>query len=150
MHRIRKSVPHDRSVPYRRPIVSALLFCYLHYLSLVVVAAALVLVVARQDPLSAQVLAAAVLFTGLTWFIAFFKRRGARCPLCKGTPFLDSGALVSPKAARVFPLNFGQTAILSSLFSQRFRCMYCGTRYDLLKTPSSQLRQTNSYYEDEP
>ncbi len=146
-NRIRRNVPAERSVPFKRPFVSALFLTYLHYLSMVSIAAALFLVVARHDVFSSRVLAATVAMVGITWLLSFLKRRNARCPLCKGTPFLDSGALVSSKATRFFPLNYGTTAIFSCLFRQRFRCMYCGTRFDLLKTPSSQHRQV--YYEDD-
>lgn len=128
------SVPSRvRSLRYRRPFASALFFTAVHYLSLVAVAAAIFLLLVRLDTLAAQFLAGAVGLSGLTWLIAFFKRRSARCPLCKGTPFLDTRALTHRKAVRIFPLNFGTTAIVSCLFTQRFRCMYCGSRYDLLK-----------------
>jgi len=81
--------------------------------------------------------AGAIVGAGLSWVLCFLKRRSARCPLCKGTPFLDTGALTHRKASRLFPLNHGTSAVLSTLFTQRFRCMYCGTRYDLLKRHSS-------------
>ena len=144
---IRRTIPTIRSVPFKRPFVSALFASYLHYLSLVTIVAALCLVLARRDIFSSRVLAGSVTFVGFTWLMSFFKRRNARCPLCKGTPFLDSGALVSSKAVRFYPLNHGTTAVLSCLFGQRFRCMYCGTRFDLLKTPGSQQPQ-HTYYED--
>ena len=67
-------------------------------------------------------------------------RRSARCPLCKGTPYLNTGALTHRNATRLFPLNHGTSALLSSLITQRFRCMYCGTRFDLLKRRSSRLQ----------
>jgi hypothetical protein len=132
-------IPHDRSVPYKRPFVSALLFICAHYLSLVAVAAAAFLVVLREDDFAVHLLAGAAGLAGVTWLVAFLKRRGTRCPLCKGTPFLDSGALTHRRAFRLFPLNYGTTAILSCIFFQRFRCMYCGNRYDLLK-PSPRAR----------
>ena len=65
------------------------------------------------------------------------RRRSARCPLCKGSPLYDSGAVKHAKAHRMRPLNHGATAVLSILFLNRFRCMYCGTPYDMLKAPST-------------
>jgi hypothetical protein len=72
----------------------------------------------------------------LLWIIAFFKRRAAHCPLCKGTPLLNSGARPHAKARRFYPFNHGMTATLSIIATQRFCCMYCGSDFDLLKTPS--------------
>ena len=133
-----------RSLPHRRPFISALFFASLHYLSLVAVAAGLVLFLVRGDTFAAFFLAGAVGASGLTWLIAFLKRRAARCPLCKGTPLLDTGALTHRKAVRLLPLNYGTTAILSGLFTQRFRCMYCASRYDLLKLNARER------YQDQP
>jgi transposase-like protein len=54
------------------------------------------------------------------------------CPLCKGTPLVETGARLHERANGC-PLTHGTSTILSILFLQRFRCMYCGTDYDLLK-----------------
>ena len=53
------------------------------------------------------------MFSAIMWLIAFFKRRAAYCPLCKGTPLINSGALPHSRARRLFPLNHGVTATLS-------------------------------------
>lgn len=124
-------------MPHKRPFVSALALTSLHYLSLVGIATSVVLLSMRQDALAAWLVAGAVAAAGITWLTALLKRRSARCPLCKGTPFLNSGALTHRKASRVFPFNHGTTAVIAGLFTQRFSCMYCGTRYDLLKQPSN-------------
>ena len=71
-----------------------------------------------------------------TWLISYLRRRSARCPLCKGSPLLESGAVKHAKAYRLRPFNHGATAVLGILFLNRFRCMYCGTPYDLLKRSS--------------
>ena len=128
----------DRSVPHKRQFAMALVLSAFHYLSLVGLLAGVILFILRQDKLAAMVLGGAAGFCGLTWVMAFLKRRSARCPLCKGTPYLNTGALVHRKATRLFPLNHGVSAVVSSLFTQRFRCMYCGTRFDLLKPVSRQ------------
>lgn len=129
----------DRSVPHKRPFAIALVLAALHYLSLVATAAAMFMFILRGDGLSAKLLAGTVILSTFTWVLSFLKRRTARCPLCKGTPYLESGAETHRKATRIFPLNHGTSAIVSSLFTQRFRCMFCGTRYDLLK-PSTKRR----------
>jgi hypothetical protein len=73
----------------------------------------------------------------VSWLVSFLRRRSARCPLCKGSPLLDSGAVKHAKAYRLPPLGYAATAVLGILFLSRFRCMYCGTPYDLLKRSSS-------------
>lgn len=130
----------DRSIPHKRSFAIALFLSAFHYLSLVALLAGGMLFLLRQDQLAAVVLAAAAGLCALTWVLAFLKRRSARCPLCKGTPYLNTGALVHRKATRIFPLNHGTSAIISSLFTLRFRCMFCGTRFDLLKAPSRHRR----------
>jgi hypothetical protein len=134
------TVARDRSVPHKRPFALALLATGVHYLALLVLLGAVLLFVIRRDLPGAQVLGAAAAFCGLSWVIAFMKRRAARCPLCKGTPYLDTGARTHRKATRIPPFNHGTSAVLSSLFTQRFRCMFCGSRYDLLKPSSSRRR----------
>jgi hypothetical protein len=68
-----------------------------------------------------------------SWILGYFKRRAAMCPLCNGTPLLVSGALPHVKAVRIPPFNHGVSAVLSLVFTQRFTCMYCGCRFDMLK-----------------
>lgn len=131
----------DRSVPHKRPLIKMLLLVAMHYLTLVGLAAALILLALREDALSAKLVGGALGAAGISWVWCFMKRRNVRCPLCRGTPFLNTGARTHRKATRLFPLNHGSTAMLSSLFTQRFRCMYCGTRYDLLKRHSSRHSQ---------
>ena len=75
-------------------------------------------------------------FSALMWLVAYFKRRSAHCPLCKGTPLLNTGARTHMRARRLFPFSHGVTATFSILAVQRFRCMYCGSDYDLLKPRS--------------
>jgi len=126
-------------VPHKRAFITTLILAALHYLSLVALAAAIVLFILREDGLAARMVAGAIGCAGISWVLCYLKRRSARCPLCKGTPFLNTGALTHRKATRLFPLNHGSSAVLSSLFTQRFRCMYCGTRFDLLKRHSNRL-----------
>lgn len=69
----------------------------------------------------------------VSWLFGFYSRKRASCPLCKGTPLLDTGASPHQKAVRFFPLNYGTTNLIRSFFTQRFRCQFCGTPFDYLK-----------------
>jgi hypothetical protein len=90
----------------------------------------------NPNPMALKVILSGIGFSIVMWIIAFFKRRDAHCPLCKGTPLINSGALPHSKARRLYPLNHGMSATLSIIATQRFCCMYCGSDFDLLKTPS--------------
>jgi DNA-directed RNA polymerase subunit RPC12/RpoP len=76
--------------------------------------------------------------TILTLIVSHYKRRVVRCPLCIGTPLINTGALTHKRSRKFGPLSEGQCSILSIAMTQKFRCMYCGTRYDLLKIPRRQ------------
>ena len=111
----------------------------IHYFGIISTATAFVCCLMEPSPLASQFVVGGMIFSALSWLIAFFKRRAAHCPLCKGTPLVNSGALTHAKAVRIFPFNHGVTAIFSIIASQKFRCMYCGSDYDLLKPPSHLL-----------
>jgi hypothetical protein len=87
------------------------------------------------------VIIAGISISLLTFIIAFIKRRSARCPLCKGTPLLNTGAQTHQNAEMFSPFNHGYTAVLSILLTQKVCCMYCGTKYDLLKTSGKKNRR---------
>lgn len=131
----RSRVTRMRSVPNRHLVLNAVFYSAIHYLGIVASVAAIVWFFIKPSPLATQIIIASLIFSGVTWFIAFLKRRNTRCPLCRGTPLINSGALAHQKAVRWFPLNHGTTCILSIIFTHRFRCMYCGTPFDMLKTP---------------
>ena len=116
----------------------AAFFLAVHYFGLITTATAFVLFFIEPSQLATKVIVGGLAFSGVTWLIAFFKRRSAHCPLCKGTPLINSGALAHSRATRLYPLNHGVSATLSILATQTFRCMYCGSDFDLLKTPSYQ------------
>jgi DNA-directed RNA polymerase subunit RPC12/RpoP len=115
----------------------------LHYLGLVATAAALGGFFLRPSPLASRLLVAGLVFSAITWLISYFKRRAVHCPLCKGTPLINSGAMPHARARRLLPLNHGVSAVLSIMASQKFRCMYCGTDYDLLKPRTRTLPGVN-------
>ncbi len=135
-------VTRARSIHNKQPFTTAVFFTLLHYLCLISLVTCLVLLIAGSTkqamvlPLVASLIASLV-----TWLIAFVRRRSARCPLCKGSPLIESGAVKHTKAYRLRPLNHGTTAVFGILFLNRFRCMYCGTPYDLLKRSSTARNQ---------
>lgn len=126
-----------RSVPYRRPYVIAVLSTLAFWLSLaafLTAGATFFLVPVEMRRTAAYLIAAMLPVCGLLWTVSYFKRRKATCPLCKCTPFLDNLAHKHQKAFKVMPLNHGATAVCNVVLTQRWRCMYCGTPFDLLKT----------------
>jgi hypothetical protein len=137
-----------RSVPYRSCYVTGVALCLVYYLCLVGVVASLVALVRIRDPAPGIMLTTFVLLSVVFWFLSFVKRRDATCPLCKGTPLLDTQALTHRKAKRIFPLNYGTSNVLSIVLRHRFRCQFCGIPYDLLKNispprdPSPQVIQS--------
>lgn len=133
VHDDRARVPRARSVPSARPFRVAVFFASLHFLGLIATVTALVGFFIQPSLLASRLLVAGIIFSALSWLIAYFKRRGVHCPLCKGTPLVNSGALPHARARRIGPLNHGVSAVLSIMATQKFRCMYCGSDYDLLK-----------------
>ncbi|MEO5714433.1 MAG: hypothetical protein ABIT37_13175 [Luteolibacter sp.] len=111
----------------------------IHYLGLVTTVTSFVCYFIQPSVLASDFVVGGLAFSAASWLLAFFKRRAAHCPLCKGTPLVNSGAHTHAKAFRLVPFNHGITAVLSIIATQRFRCMYCGSDYDLLKPPSHLL-----------
>lgn len=136
-----------RSLPSSRPFNMAVFLSALHYLALIMTVTAFVLFFKEQSQLAVEFIISGIVFSVFTWLIAFFKRRAAHCPLCKGTPLINSGALAHSKAARIFPFNHGVSSTLTILVAQRFCCMYCGSDFDLLKIPSH-LRDKDDEYKE--
>ncbi len=126
-----------RSLPHRRPYHIAVFFTVLHYLCVVAFLSILGVFASRPSEAMLRPVLGMLVLCLATWFVAFLRRRKVRCPLCKGTPLLDSRAVAHPAARRWKPLNYGNTAVLGVLFTHRFRCMYCGTSFDLLKSAGS-------------
>lgn len=138
--RARSGEPRARSLPFRRPFIIAEVLSSLHYLSILAWLTCLVMFLINGTPLASRLIIGSIILVIVTWILAFFQRRSIRCPLCKGTPLLNSGALPHGKAFRIPPLNHGVTATLSLIFTQEYRCMYCGNLYDLLKPNSPDKR----------
>lgn len=129
-----------RSVPYRRPYVWSQIFALINYCAAVALLTAIPMFFLYPNPTSVQVVIACVIFFVVTGIISFFRRRHVICPLCKGTPLLNSRAHVHYRATRIFPLGYGTSAMLQLIFTQTFRCLYCGAKFDLLK-PKPDLKK---------
>lgn len=134
----RELVSRLRSVPHRQPFIRAVFLSVLHYMGILGTATTLAIFMVDPSPLAMRTLVAFLCFTAVSWLIAYFKRRSTHCPLCKGTPLISSGAIPHKKATRLFPFNHGVSAVFSIIATQKFRCMYCGTGFDILKEHSSQ------------
>jgi len=138
-------VSRARSIHDKRPFNRAIFFTLVHYLCGIAVLTCGVILFVHPAPMTmVKPLVASVIAFAVTWLISFLRRRSARCPLCKGSPLLDSGAAKHAKAYRLRPFNHGTTAVLGILFLNRFRCMYCGTPYDLQKPSSVERRKERS------
>jgi hypothetical protein len=122
-----------RSVPYRSPYVVAAILGLINFCGAVAILTTLPMFILRPSPLGVRILVASVIFYFVTATASFLKRRHVLCPLCKGTPLSNTRAHVHPKAFRIFPLDYGTSSMIALLFTQTFRCMYCGARFDLLK-----------------
>ncbi len=105
-------------------------------LGLIAAGTALACFVVTRNEAASSILLGSMAFTALAWFVAFLKRRSVHCPLCKGTPLMNSGARTHARSKRIPPFSHGTTAMLSILTNQTFRCMYCGSDFDLLKPPT--------------
>lgn len=125
-----------RSLHDKRPFNVAVFFAVVHYLCIIAFLTCVVILILNPVEGSVKILITSLVACVFTWLISFFRRRSVRCPLCKGSPLLDTGASKHSKAYRLPPLNHGNTAVLGILFLHRFRCMYCGTPYDMLKKTS--------------
>ncbi|RYD32110.1 MAG: hypothetical protein EOP85_22070 [Verrucomicrobiaceae bacterium] len=134
-----------RSLPSSRPFTLAVVLSAVHYLAIITTVTAFLLFFREQSQLAVKLIVGGIVTSVFTWLIAFFKRREAHCPLCKGTPLINSGARAHARASRLYPFNHGVSASFSIIATQTFRCMYCGCDFDLLKTPSH-LRE--KYYTD--
>ena len=139
-------VSRFRSVPQRQPFVQSVFLSAMHYMGILAAATTLTIFLTDPNPLATKVLIVCLAFTAVTWLLAFFKRHATHCPLCKGTPLINTGAIPHQKAKRLFPFNHGVTATLSIIATQKFCCMYCGTGFDILKPPSHLRDKDQSSY----
>lgn len=138
-HHHSPNISRFRSVPHRAVFYRAIIWTFLHFfclLSTAVVAFFFFFHRAKVDVAQyKRFFLLGVAGSVFTLIVSYYQRRSARCPLCIGTPLLNTGARAHKKSQCFGPLNQGHSAVLSIIFTQKFRCMYCGTRYDLLRTP---------------
>jgi len=128
-----------RSVPFPRPFIKAAFVSSILLLSIVGLIATVVAFFILQTQKSAFLVVASMLVTIVIWTISIFMRRSARCPLCQGTPYFNSGAHKHEKATKLPLINHGMSNVIRTLVIQTFRCMYCGQPYDLLRPVTNPL-----------
>lgn len=116
--------------------MAALGWSSLFFLSLTALFTSFLAYFITTSPVAVTFLIAFPILTIVIWSAAYLSRRKAYCPLCKGTPLLDSRASMHSRATRIFPLNYGTTNLLRMLLTRRFRCQFCGSPFDLLKVQS--------------
>ena len=129
----KSSAARARSLPHRSSFVWSTIWSSLFFIGLFASVTCFVLFFVFPSPLATKALVGSIAFSGVMWFFSFLKRRETFCPLCRGTPLMNTGARAHSRAVRIPPLNHGVTAVLSILACQKFCCMFCGTSYDLLK-----------------
>ncbi|MEM9079194.1 MAG: hypothetical protein AAGC74_00700 [Verrucomicrobiota bacterium] len=122
-----------RSIPRKASFYLAMRWAAATYLSFICCFAALGAFVIRPSTLAAYLLIALAFISLITWSISLVVRKRAACPLCKGTPFRDTGSASHERALRFYPLNYGTSNLLRALIARRFRCHFCGTPFDFLK-----------------
>lgn len=122
-----------RSLPQKGPYHASIFWLFLFYLDLLCLTITVIATLSKPNDNSFFLVAALGLLALIFWLISFNFRRSACCPLCKGTPFLDTKASKHAKAVRFFPLNYGTTNFIRAFFTQRFRCHFCGSPFDMLK-----------------
>jgi hypothetical protein len=126
-----------RSVPHRRAFYIAAIWTVLHLFCVTSMLTVMAYFFTHHKVVNHALFKnTIIIFFGLSLFtliVSFYKRRMARCPLCLGTPLMNTGALAHKRSFALRPLSHGFTAVLNIACTQKFRCMYCGTVYDLLK-----------------
>ena len=130
-----------RSVPFKRPFLIAVAITSVYYLFTLGALTALAGFIVLRTKEAAYTLIGLVAVALLIWTISPVKRRDARCPLCKGSPYLNTGAHLHEKATKLPILNHGHSNVFRTIFAQNFRCMYCGTPYDFLKPVSDPIHR---------
>ena len=108
----------------------------LNYCAFIAVLTMILLLLVNPSMTMIKTVVTTIVIFAFTALASFLSRRSAFCPLCKGMPLAHTKARVHTKALRIYPLSHSTSAMLSLLFTQTFRCIYCGSRFDLLKKRS--------------
>lgn len=122
-----------RPLPFQRHFLRSIYYSAVVFILATTAATMVYCYCQSPSPEGVKPIVAVMVLTFVCWLVGFFNRKKASCPLCKGTPLLDTGASPHQKAVRIFPLNCGTTNLLRSFFTRRFRCQFCGTPFDYLK-----------------
>ena len=122
-----------RSLPHKHHYRISLWWAALFYTLVLCIVAAGIGFALEDNQDNAFLLIGLVFAAIIIWPLGYLSRKKATCPLCKGTPLLDSRASKHEKAVRFFPFNYGTTNILKAIIARRLRCHFCGTPFDLLK-----------------
>ena len=139
----KRSSDHYRSLPHKWPYIEAAFLALVSYLAMLAIITLGIIMIGTKSEKVTHGFIAAVAVLVISWLLGYFRRMAIKCPLCKGTPLLDSSASRHTKAFRVPPFNYGTTAQFSVLLSHRFRCMYCGTGFDLTRKSSNVRERSN-------
>ena len=134
-----------RSLPHKYHYHTSFWWAALFYTNVLCIIAAGIGFFLNDSQNNAFLLIGLVFLAILVWPLGYLSRRKATCPLCKGTPLLDSRASKHEKAVRIFPFNYGTTNILKAIVARRLRCHFCGTPFDLLKTNLSAKNDHPAY-----
>lgn len=145
---------HPRSIAHSGVFYIAIVWFLLHLICLLLTLAIFALYIFEPENSYLKnyrphvVILSSVATSLITFIIAYIKRRSARCPLCKGTPLVNTWARPHSNAFSIPPLNHGYTAMLSITLTQKFCCMYCGTKFDLLKPTGQKRRRSSTAMDD--
>lgn len=134
-----------RSLPHKHHYWVSFCWASLFYLLLLAILTAGIGFALNDSQFNAFLLIGLIFAAIPVWALGFLARKKATCPLCKGTPLLDSQASKHVKAVRILPFNYGTTNILRAIVTRRLRCHFCGTPYDMLKTNLTPKRDEPPY-----
>lgn len=126
-------------MPFPRPFVKAAFISTIFLLSVVCLITTITAFALLQTQKSAYLVVGTLFVTIFIWTVSLFSRRSARCPLCQGTPYFNSGAHMHEKATKLPFINHGMSNIIRTIGNQTMRCMYCGQPYDFLKPVSNPI-----------
>lgn len=127
-----------RSLPRAGSYFKAVVVYGFHVLCLIATLTLAVFFIRDGHEKAAVYLGVAIALSAFTGVLSFVIRRGTLCPLCRSTPLLGTSSSLHERARRLWPFTHAVSTILSIAFLQRFRCMHCGTDFDLLKEPRRQ------------
>lgn len=127
-----------RALSHSNHFFQAVVLYTVHLFCLIATITLIVLLMKTGHENAPTILAASIGISAFTGVIAYIKRRGTICPLCRSASLIGTRACRNERAKRIWPFSFAVSSMISIIFLQRFRCMHCGTDFDLLKEPRRQ------------